>query len=99
MSVSKRAASDSFPERKPYANLLLPRRSPPSDNCPDKKVFLDPSLVGDLVIDISTKASSALSEDEGSVSEGEILAKDAFIEPYENVHLDHNSKRVEKVER
>lgn len=91
---------------------LLPRATraprpvfpkPPShakESMPEKKLSLDPSVVGNLADEISRRVSSSLGGKHGSSSEEErIMAKEAFIDPHQEANLDFNFARVGKLEQ
>lgn len=71
------------------------RSEPPTE----KKVLLDPALVGSLANEISQRVSLALRQGKGPVTEEELAPKGAFIDPHEPVDLDYNFERVGKVEQ
>ena len=89
----------------PKANRLPRRVSskvPPRSKEPpeEKRVSLDPSLVGSLADEISRRVSSSLQRKQGSLSEEEpITTKEAFIDPHQEVNLDFNFARVGKLEQ
>lgn len=81
--------------RKPTLPKAAPTRvEPPSE----RKVLLDPALVGSLANEISQRVSLALRQAKGHELE-EIVPKGAFIDPHEPVDLDYNFERVGKVEQ
>lgn len=89
-----------FPRQPPVRRLPPPKPLARLSEAPrNAKVSLDPSFVGNLAEEISRKVSSALQRGKGSGLEEEIVPKGAFIDPYEQVDLDYNFKRVGTVEQ
>lgn len=82
---------------RPVSPKVSPRSKEPTE---EKRVSLDPSLVGSLADEISRRVSSSLGRKYGSSSEEErIIAKEAFIDPHQEANLDFNFARVGKLER
>lgn len=83
---------------RPVSSKVLPRSKEPTE---EKRVSLDPSLVGNLADEISRRVSSSLGGKYGSSSEEEerIIAKEAFIDPHQEANLDFNFARVGKLEQ
>jgi hypothetical protein len=90
-----------FPKEK-RVHRQTPSKSPPSskESPVERKVSLDPSLVGNLAEEISRRVSSSLRQKKESPSEEEpVIEKEAFIDPHQEVNLDFNFARVGKLER
>jgi len=82
---------------RPVSSKVPPRSKEPSE---EKRVSLDPSLVGSLADEISRRVSSSLGGKYGSSSEEErSIVKEAFIDPHQEANLDFNFARVGKLEQ
>ena len=90
-----------FPRTTRVPKPVSPKPPPRTqESTPEKKFSLDPSVVGNLADEISRRVSSSLGGKYGSSSEEErIIAKEAFIDPHQEVDLDFNFARVGKFEQ